>query len=139
MATIRAIGFDLGDTLLHYRDVPLNWTALYPAALSAVAAACRTDPSAAQFEAAERILLHHSTRVRPRNHEIPAATIMAQILEAWQLDPTKYCERAIESFFSFFQQQMICYPDAVPTLTRLRGRGFKIGVLTDVPYGMPRA
>src|SRR5262249_46396111 len=40
--------------------------------------------------------------------------------------------------FSFFQQRVSCYPDSNPALNRLRERGLKIGILTDVPYGMPR-
>ena len=139
MTAIRAVGFDLGETLLFYRDAPLNWASLYPSALSAVAGACRMTPSAAQFEAAREILIRHNTRIVPRTREVPAETVMSLILRSWDLDPSAYCDRAIESFFTFFQQQLCCYPDSVPTLTLLRERGFKTGILTDVPYGMPRA
>ena len=31
-----AVGFDLGETLLTYADTPLNWAALYSAALAKV-------------------------------------------------------------------------------------------------------
>jgi putative hydrolase of the HAD superfamily len=37
---IRGVGFDLGETLIFYRDTPLNWAALYPEALRAAAEAC---------------------------------------------------------------------------------------------------
>lgn len=42
----RAIGFDLGDTLLAYRGVPLNWASLYDEALRAVAVRCGAVPTA---------------------------------------------------------------------------------------------
>jgi putative hydrolase of the HAD superfamily len=42
------------------------------------------------------------------------------------------------SFFSFFQMNMITYEDTLPMLQTLRAKGVKVGVLTDVPYGMDR-
>jgi FMN phosphatase YigB (HAD superfamily) len=45
---------------------------------------------------------------------------------------------AIEEFFAFFQQRLSVYPDTLDTLKRLRSRTIPLGILTDVPYGMPR-
>lgn len=135
---IRAIGFDLGDTLLYYRDTPLNWVALYPDALTAVAKSCQAQPTAAQIARAQEILTQHNTRVVPRTEEIAAEKIFASILDAWELDAAQHSVAAIESFFSFFQQRLSTYPETVPMLKTLRTRGFPTGILTDVPYGMPQ-
>ncbi len=136
---IRAIGFDLGDTLLYYRDTPLNWVALYPDALAAVAKSCQAQPTATQIARAKEILTQHNTRVVPRSEEIPAEKIFASILEAWELDSAQHGAAAIESFFSFFQQRLSTYPETVSVLKTLRARGFSTGILTDVPYGMPQS
>ncbi len=44
----------------------------------------------------------------------------------------------MEAFFTFFQQNMVPYPETISVLTSLREHGIPIGILTDVPYGMPR-
>lgn len=135
---IRAIGFDLGDTLLFYRDTPMSWVALYSDALAAVAEICKAQPSAEQITRAKEILTQHNTRVVPRTKEIPAEKIFSSILEAWELEPSQHTDAAIEAFFTFFQQRMSPYPETVHVLETLRARGFPTGILTDVPYGMPR-
>lgn len=136
---IRAIGFDLGDTLLYYRDTPMSWVALYPEALAAVAKSCQAQPNPDQLARAKEILTQHNTRVVPRTREIPAETILGLILKAWKLDPAKHCSAAIEAFFSFFQQRLSAYPETVSVLQTLRAHGIPTGILTDVAYGMPRA
>ena len=135
---IRAIGFDLGDTLLFYRDTPMSWVALYPEALAAVAKSCRVQPTAVQVDSAKELLTQYNTRVVPRAHEVPAETIFTSILETWALDPNQYVHAAIEAYFTFFQQRMSPYPETASVLETLRTGGFPTGILTDVPYGMPR-
>lgn len=137
--TIHSVGFDLGDTLLFYRDTPMSWVGLYPEALAAVATICKAQPTAEQFERAKEILAQHNTRVVPRTREIPAETILGLILEAWELDPAKHCSAATEAFFSFFQQRLSAYPETASVLQTLRAQNIPTGILTDVAYGMPRA
>jgi putative hydrolase of the HAD superfamily len=137
--TIRAIGFDLGETLIFYRDTPLSWASLYRKALERVASSCGVSPSDAQFSSAEQILANYNTRLVPRTREIPADEILSLVVCCWGCQHTSNLSQAIDSFFSFFQRQMCAYPDAIPTLQSLRERGIPTGILTDVPYGMPRA
>ncbi len=136
---IRAVGFDLGDTLLFYRDTPMSWVTLYPDALAAVAKCCQAQPNTEQLARAKEILTQHNTRVVPRTREIPAETILGLILEAWKLDPAQHSSAAIEAFFSFFQQRLSAYPETVSVLQTLRMHRIPTGILTDVAYGMPRA
>jgi putative hydrolase of the HAD superfamily len=135
---IRAVGFDLGETLLFYRDTPLSWAAMYPDALAAVASACGVNPTSEQIAAGKQILTQHNTRIVPRTHEIPASQIFSPILKAWLLDPDTHLQIATEAFFSFFQQHMCAYPETNQVLAGLRASGVRTGILTDVPYGMPR-
>jgi len=135
---IKAVGFDLGDTLLYYRDIPMSWVALYPKALQLVAASCQASPTAAQFATAEQILASHNTRITPRTHEIRAEEIFSSILGSWKIDPAAHLRAAIDAYFTFFQRQMCPYPETMEVLTSLRKRGLPVGILTDVAYGMPR-
>lgn len=132
------IGFDLGETLLTYADTPPNWSALYPAALQRVADQIRVTPTKAQLDQAALVLARYNTRLHARRKEISAAEIFREVLAPWNLDLASLTA-APEAFFGFFQQRMSSYPETAVVLQALRTRGIRVGVLTDVPYGMPRA
>lgn len=135
---IRAIGFDLGETLLCYGH-PLDWSSLYSQALAAMAEACDVTPDTERLRDAADILRRYNTRLNPRTQEIRSDIILGQILAAWSLEPRRWLEPATEHFFSFFQQSVQPYPDTLPTLQTLREGNAAVGILTDVPYGMPRS
>ena len=137
--TIEAVGFDLGETLLFYRDTPLSWASLYEPALARVATACWLNPSQVEIVAACEILRQHNTRLVPRETEIEAGRILGMVLAAWHSpDSDHLLTTATQSFFGFFQQRMSAYPDTLAVLTAL-GASLPLGILTDVPYGMPAA
>jgi putative hydrolase of the HAD superfamily len=138
VAAISAIGFDLGETLLTYADTPLNWSALYPAAPAKVAEHLGVAPTASQQEEAAGVLARYNTRLHPRREEIAAGEIFREVFASWSLTPGAL-ERATAAFFEFFQQRLARYPETSRVLRELQRRGIRVGVLTDVPYGMPRA
>jgi putative hydrolase of the HAD superfamily len=138
MASVAAIGFDLGETLLTYAGTPPSWATLYPAALARVAEACRVAPDAEDVLRAGEILAHHNTRLRPRREEVRAELIFREILAAWRLAPKDLLEPAIAAYFDFFQQRLAPYPETTAVLAALRRARIRTGILTDVPYGMPR-
>lgn len=164
---MRAIGFDLGNTLVEYAGVPLNWEKHYPAALRELAACLGTMPTGAEIDAASAVLRRFNTRLNPRESEVTFGAILAELLpclesgaaataratpkprqhEHLARDPEiprteRPChdeQRCAEAFFRVFQQQLRPFPDAAPSLANLRERGLRIGVFTDVPYAMPRS
>ncbi len=136
--TIKAVGFDLGETLICYRDVPLSWQSLYGEALADVAARCGLTLTASDAETGERALARYNTRLHPRVEEVTAAEVLGDVLAAWGLSRGAHLEAAESAFFGYFQRQAEPYDDVPPVLEDLRARGGAIGVLTDVPYGMSR-
>ena len=42
------------------------------------------------------------------------------------------------AFFRIFRQRLHCFPEVKTALRKLRQNSMKIGIFTDVPYGMPR-
>lgn len=138
MPRIRAVGFDLGETLITYAEAPLSWTSLYRAALERVARALDVLVGEEQFVAAERVLATYNTRLTPRTTEVAAQMIFQQALATWPRADEAAIDVAITGFFGFFQQSLRGYDDTLPALRALRERLLRIGVLTDVPYGMPR-
>lgn len=77
-----ALGFDLGETLLTYRDTTLSWAELYGQALQSVAAKLGRELTAENRSAAEAILVRFNTRSQPRTVEVSAEIIFTEILEA---------------------------------------------------------
>jgi len=133
-----AVGFDLGETLTHYAGLPLSWHTLYRAALARVAEACSRPLTDADVESGEQVLARYNTRLHPRLDEVASDQVIGDVLAAWGVAGVGGMGEVEDAFFGFFQQTYAVYPDAVPALQHLRGRGVRIGVLTDVPYGMPR-
>ncbi len=126
--------------MIFYRDTPLSWASLYEPALARVAAACRLEPSQAEIAAACEVLRQHNTRLVPRETEIEADRILGAVLTAWHSPASDHLlTTATQSFFGFFQQRMSAYADTPAVLAALRARGLPLGILTDVPYGMPAA
>ena len=135
---IRAIGFDLGETLTYYPGVPLNWQPLYRPALTAMAQACGVTATGSMLNIGELTLARYNTRLHPRREEVGFRHIMASIFAAWGLPPATNADAVGEAFFGYFQRQAAVYDDVLPLLQDLRRRDIAAGLLTDVPYGMGR-
>ncbi len=130
--------FDLGDTLVEYAGVPLNWERHYPEALAALAAQWGVRPTSSGIEAGTAVLRRHNTRLSPRVFEVSFDAICAELAEALGASGCGGGLESARAFFGVFRRRLSAFADAVPTLSQLRGRGCPIAVLTDVPYGMPR-
>lgn len=139
MSRIKAIGFDLGDTLVEYEGLPLSWEAHYPEALANLAAHLQLSPDRQQIEAACAVLRRYNTRLNPRPQEVAFAAIAREVLACLGWNSASDELACATAFFRPFRQRLRCFPETRATLTRLRARGLQIGVFTDVPYGMPRA
>jgi putative hydrolase of the HAD superfamily len=133
---MKAIGFDLGDTLIYYKNVPLNWEKLYSEALLKVVDCCNLVINEKMLFDAEHILAKYNTRLNPRIEEIDANKIFTEILLKWNFNVEKNLVLSQEVFFEFFQKKVSLYDDTIPILAYLKNRNLKIGILTDVPYGM---
>lgn len=130
--------FDLGETLIYFDNVPLSWQSLYRAALESVAARCGVEPGETEYAAAEEILCRYNGRLNPRTVEITTADVWGSIGSCFQLSEEAQ-ELAADAFFQFFLGRRLLYEDTLPTLERLKSEGYRLAILTDVPYGMPRA
>ncbi len=135
------IGFDLGETLVEYEGVPLDWQREYPKALAAVASLWGGRLTLAQVEAGSAVLRRYNTRLAPRRHEVESATVFGELLDVLDApagDARPLLDAAADSFFDVFQRRARAYRDVGATLMGLEAAGTAVGVLTDVPYGMPR-
>ena len=137
----KAIGFDLGETLIEYRGVPLDWESEYPKALAAITTLWGGRLTPARIEAGSAVLRRYNTRLAPRRHEVDAATVFGELLAALDAPPERthaLLDAAVDAFFAVFRRRARAFPDVAAALAGFSAAGTSIGVLTDVPYGMPR-
>jgi len=130
---IKAIGFDIGQTLVNY-NAPLNWNALFPDALRKVMRDCSIDRYD-KLDLAAAILSKYNTRENYREYEVSSDIIFKEIFDVWELDYNKITS-AKEAFYGFFQADAALFGDVLETLDALMARSVRLGFLTDVAYGM---
>ena len=133
---IQAVIFDIGSTLVHYKN-PLNWQNLYKPALEFVSEKCALNLSEKNYQDAICILSEYNTRLVPREEEVSATFIWNRIFTAWnkdkKLSDLQLCKN---TFFSFFNNDCFIYDDVLPFLFYLREKNIKTGTLSDVAYGL---
>lgn len=130
---IKAVGFDVGHTLIKYNN-PLNWQGLYRSGLEHAAAAAGIALSEDMIAAAEAVLLKYNTRINYREWETTSDRIFNEILQKWGIQT--YLHTLKSGFYSFFKADARPYPETIDTMEKLKRHGVKIGILTDVAYGM---
>lgn len=130
---IKAIGFDVGHTLIKYKN-PLNWQGLYRSGLEHAAAVADITLSEDMLIAATDVLLKYNTRVNYREWETTSDCIFNEIIKSWGIQTDLYALKS--GFYSFFKADAEPYPETIDTMEKLKQHGIKIGILTDVAYGM---
>ncbi|MDE6030044.1 MAG: HAD family hydrolase, partial [Oscillospiraceae bacterium] len=130
---IKAIGFDVGHTLIKYKN-PLNWQGLYRSGLEHAAAAANITLSEDMILTATDVLLKYNTRVNFREWETTSDCIFKEIIKNWGIQTDIYTIKS--GFYSFFKSDAEPYPETIETMKKLKRYGIKTGILTDVAYGM---
>jgi FMN phosphatase YigB (HAD superfamily) len=120
---VAAVGFDLGETLYHYRGAPMRWLEQARPTLERIMDAGGIDRSKAHVVAAVEEAPRPATSLRERATRA-AASERASLL--------------FGAVFDVFRRSLEAYPGAVETLAALKEAGFAVGALTNVPFGLPR-
>ncbi|VVS95607.1 HAD family hydrolase [Desulfoluna spongiiphila] len=126
--------FDLGETLVSYEGIPLNWSEHYLDAINDFLIKNSFCVPTPDLELAVSILEFYNTRTNQRIFEVEEGEVTRKIATVLGIDGAAF-ER---SFFSYFQRRAVVEDSAVTILTELKNAGVFTAVLSDVPYGMPR-
>lgn len=125
--------FDLGNTLVLYNDIPLNWSSHYENALKYAFENINYIPTNSDIDISIEILKFYNTRINYREFELQESQVFNQISKC-----LKCTNIELEyHFFKYFQRNTTVEPTAIKTLKVLKDKGFNICVFTDVPYSMP--
>ena len=130
----KAVIFDIGQTLVHYKN-PLNWSKLYRPAFQYVADRCGYHFSEDQYRHVGDVLTKYNTRINPRVQEVSSMRIFTEIADGAGLSG-KDIDQVKHHFFSYFRQDISLYSEVEETLNTLVDKGVMTGTLSDVAYGM---
>ena len=133
---ILAFAFDLGGTLLEYEGLPPTWADFYDEAFKHVDSSLKLNLDKGKIDTAISILKKYNARINPREIEFSSNCIFGEATSTWNLGDHSVNEVAY-CFYQYFQKRVKVFPDAVDIVKFLCERGFKIGILTDLPTGMP--
>lgn len=127
------VAFDVGETLVQYTGVALDWTTHYRPALRHALERFAVEADEDTLTTAENILTAYNTRKHPRTHEIRAGEVTDRIASLFALPAAEFGR----GFFSYFQRRASPIPGAARLLDELRDADVYLAALSDVPYGMP--
>lgn len=131
---IKAIGFDIGGTLVDYHK-SLNWSSSYEDALKFMCDNNNLILTKEKCNSGIQVLEKYNTRVNPREKEVSSDTIFGEIFEKWG-ESISYLDKSKKSFYEFFQREATIYDDVKPLLQYCKNHEIKCSVYTDVAYGM---
>ena len=131
---IKAIGFDIGGTLVNYNK-PLNWSASYEDAIKFMCKENNLQYSIERFNQAKQVFEKYNTRVNPREFEVSSDVIFGEIFDIWKENKNKIFDSK-KSFYLFFQREAFLYDDVFLILQFCKDNNIKTAVYTDVAYGM---
>jgi putative hydrolase of the HAD superfamily len=132
---IKAVTFDLGNILI-FSPFPLNWQNSYRTVITEIMNSIGLEINDDRIRKAEDTLLKYNTRVNPREYEVDSSLVFAELFRHWDQNDSSLIKKAEETFAAFFLDRFELYPDSIPVLKELKKRGIKVGILTNVPYGL---
>ena len=134
MNNIKAIVFDIGQTLAYY-SFPFNWSALYRPAFERIAEIFGFKISEEEYSHIAETLAKYNTRINPREVEVSSDTIFKELLEGTNI-PMELLNDIKREFYQFFRNDVVIYDEVEDTLKELKSIGIKTATLSDVAYGM---
>jgi putative hydrolase of the HAD superfamily len=129
------VAFDVGETLIQYQGLALDWSEHYRPALNRALSELSVTVDDEAMSTAIEVLSFYNTRNNPRTFEVRAGEVTSKIASLFEV-PHREFEN---SFFSYFQRRTSPTPGASQLLAQLKRSGAYLAALSDVPYGMPTA
>lgn len=132
---IKVIGFDIGGTLMEYKDMPFCWLDYYENALDKAAEKLRLPLTDGMKKRTLEVLRSFNPKVNYREIDYTPEHIFGAACAEWDFEFELKC--VIGEFFAAFGLTAYIYPESLSVLEELRTAGYKIAALTDVATGMP--
>lgn len=131
----KIIVFDVGGTLMEYTDMPLNWVDYYPQGFENINNKYCLNLSDKDIKKSVDVMRSFNPRINYRENEIPPEMIFEKATEHWQCDVR--LPEIIKAFFDGLNLNVNIFDYALPVINFFRDKGLIVGMLTDLPSGMP--
>ena len=131
---IRAVVFDIGQTLVYY-PLTLNWSKLYRPAFEEIEKKHGLRLTEAAYGHIGQVLTKYNTRITPRDREVSSDVIFSEILSGTGI-PGSLKETVKEEFYGYFRRDARVYPESEEALKALKDKQIITATLSDVAYGM---
>lgn len=135
MDKIKNIVFDVGGTLMTYKNMPNIWIEFYKSAFVFVKEKLDLEISDIDIEKSIEILRGYNPKVNYREKDISPEKIFTDATAHWSAE-FKLSD-VINTFFSSLKLEPYFFSESIQVLNKLKSDGYKIAVLTDVATGMP--
>ena len=109
--------FDVGRTLMEYKDMPNSWLDYYPKAFEHVNQKLGLNLDAEQLNKSLEIFRSFSPSINYREHDCTPEEIFSEVTAGW--NKTFKLSDVIDAFFESMNLQAYIYPDTVPVLKKL--------------------
>lgn len=126
--------FDLGETIIEYKGISLNWKKHYKKAISYALERFNIIPKEEDIIFAESILTFYNTRENYREFEINESEVLKNVSKIFNLDSNLF----EVYFFKYFQRTVVQKTDSEQLLIELKNNNLTTAIFTDVPYAMPK-
>ena len=132
---MKVIVFDLGGTLMQYVGMPHSWVEFYRQGFDAICGRFGYQATEDEIVSSIQCLTERNPRVNYREEEYMPEEMFGKALSHWPVKlPIKEC---VKVFWDGLELKAELFSDTLPVLQSLRGKGYKIAALTDLPSGFP--
>lgn len=135
MRIIKTVVFDIGGTLMEYKNMPNVWIDFYTSAFNHVNHVLKLNLNAEDILQSVEKLKYYNPRVRYREVDYAPDMIFKDVTAHWNC--SFLLDDVIDVFFSSLKLQPYIYPETIEVLNALKSKGYHIATLTDVATGMP--
>lgn len=135
MGIIKTVVFDIGGTLMEYKNMPNVWIEFYNTAFNHVNRILNLNLNNEDILKSVEKLKCYNPRVHYREVDYSPYMIFKDVTKHWNC--TFLLEDVIKAFFSSMHLTAYIYPETMEVLNELKSKGYHIATLTDVATGMP--
>ena len=132
---MKVIVFDIGGTLMEYKNMPLSWLDFYKDGFRYVRSELSLNITENDIDKSFDVLKSYNPRINPREVDVTPEVIFSEATAHWQ---GKFeLSDVINKFYESMNLTTYIYPETLDLLDKLKAEGYKIAALTDVASGMP--
>lgn len=131
----KVIVFDIGGTLMEYKNMPLSWLDFYKDGFRYVCSELSLSITENDIDKSFEVLKSYNPRINPREVDVTPEVIFSEATAHWQGEFE--LSDVINKFYESMNLTAYIYPETLDFLDKLKVEGYIIAALTDVAIGMP--